>query len=626
VKNDFEDIMRDIKPIEICKFIKDNFLEVPLNQRPYKWDKEKWTDLWEDMCEVIEEREKQKPDKYDKYHFFGPVFMIDDSSYGSSNNTEKDTLYILDGQQRIATIGIVLTVIGDLAKTVSNKTSSGGRFIKLPGKIEETLFYTKHRVRHPRIVLGGDNRDYYQRIIEEEIRSNKIGLKLDTFRLAKDKDKNKNIYDCYYFFLKNILIYLYEKQKSELNILDISKNFKKNFICSEEFETLINTEESKEQLVRLYESIFEGFFVLKNICPTFDVMYEIFETLNQRGEKLWVSDLFKNLIFDCSKKFNIENVDKYWFKISDSIDDKIMDDFLRHFWLSNYGFVRNKKLFRTIKNKLKKSNSKKEFEDFIKHLIVEANIYSAIRDPNNDLWGKRKEIIQLIDEISFLGFKQGLPLLLSSYRYCFDNGYDDKILFTDLLKSYVRMCVFNYSIMGKNPNELEEKYSEWAIGLRVGRLDIKNIINEIKNKTPDKKIVAKNLTGLEPSGKIGRYVLVKLNDALAKTSLTNVWKNGPTLEHVIPQKLTEDWRNYLKKHCLEHEKYVTRLGNMAILSGEDNRKFSNKWLYEKKRERYVDMELPINNRTFDNFDKFNAETVDGREKIIKKLFIETSLW
>ena len=65
--------------------------EVPRFQRDYAWMEEQWSDLWQDIAEVIQEKEDE--------HYMGYLVLqrINDS-----------TSIIIDGQQRLTTITLII--------------------------------------------------------------------------------------------------------------------------------------------------------------------------------------------------------------------------------------------------------------------------------------------------------------------------------------------------------------------------------------------------------------------------------------------------------------------------------------------------------------------------------------
>src|ERR1039457_983743 len=84
---------------------------VPRFQRGYSWEKKHVEAFWNDISRFRKESvKKDGPDKY----FLGPIVVMPKS---------KDTIYLLDGQQRLATATIVFSVLRDLAHTLSTSNA-----------------------------------------------------------------------------------------------------------------------------------------------------------------------------------------------------------------------------------------------------------------------------------------------------------------------------------------------------------------------------------------------------------------------------------------------------------------------------------------------------------------------
>jgi len=78
---------------------------VPLFQRPYSWDKKEWEMLWNDLVELCEMDNSRT-------HFIGSMVTMP-----TSLMPEGIAKYLLiDGQQRLTTIFILLTLLRDKAK------------------------------------------------------------------------------------------------------------------------------------------------------------------------------------------------------------------------------------------------------------------------------------------------------------------------------------------------------------------------------------------------------------------------------------------------------------------------------------------------------------------------------
>src|SRR5207244_7866973 len=84
----------------------------------------------------------------------------------------------------------------------------------------------------------------------------------------------------------------------------------------------------------------------------------IFETLNARGAELTIGDLLKNYLFGRAGD-RLEAVKGGWLASLAALDISAENDlfitFLRHYWSSKYGAVRERDLYRSIKDRVTNS-------------------------------------------------------------------------------------------------------------------------------------------------------------------------------------------------------------------------------------------------------------------------------
>lgn len=78
---------------------------VPLFQRSYSWDKKQWNVLWEDIAELYEQSNPRS-------HFMGSIVTIPTVSLPQG----VAKYLLIDGQQRLTTIFILLSLLRDKAR------------------------------------------------------------------------------------------------------------------------------------------------------------------------------------------------------------------------------------------------------------------------------------------------------------------------------------------------------------------------------------------------------------------------------------------------------------------------------------------------------------------------------
>jgi len=590
--------------VNLKQVLEKGIFELLSGQREYIWERQQWEELWDDILDTLKEMDRNENSLY-TFHFFGPMFFIP--------SNESKMFFILDGQQRLATVSIILALLRDLLDVRRTLGVITQEDIDIYGKIDDILFIGQ-KSKYARLTLGEKTRDFYEKLIKlKEVGS--IDVKLSF--LEKESKTNKStelLFRCYKFFLTQFYSNFSQRKKYSY----LSKN-----LSYEGVKTLLREEEVVSFIHKIYEALMEYFYVLKVEVPVYDLGFEIFETLNQRGTKLEPAELFKNLVFSkLEKNLGKEKVNEIWNSIINPLDKNKFGTFLRHYWISKFEHISNKKLFRSIR-RITNNMTSEEFVSLLNEMANEAFIYSALLDHSHTLWENEDEISSLIDEINFLRFRQVFPLLVVLYRK-FRNKERNE--FKKLLKLFLNFSVRSYTILDRNPNEFERKYSEWARLLREDKIEIKEIIEFLKENWPSDDEIKNKIIGMQVKNeKKAKYILVKVNDALEKTLLHTTWSNQPTLEHVIPRNPNEEWKRYLKSKNMKHEKFVNRLGNLTILSQKENRELGN-IPYSEKRKKYLEMDVPLNKVTFEKLEEFDEEAIRKREEIIANLIVEKKLW
>lgn len=126
----------------IGHFVSDNFLKVPLYQRPFAWETNNVRELFEDIKNT-----------YPNEYFIGTVVVTN----------KEDHLEIVDGQQRLATISLFFIAVRDLFKEIGENRKAD--IIEKKYLIDERL---REEETQQRITLNSiDNEFYLKALIEK---------------------------------------------------------------------------------------------------------------------------------------------------------------------------------------------------------------------------------------------------------------------------------------------------------------------------------------------------------------------------------------------------------------------------------------------------------------------------
>jgi uncharacterized protein with ParB-like and HNH nuclease domain len=502
--------------------------KIPEYQRPYSWNIEQWEDLFNDIKELNE----------DEVHFLGSIIVVPEGPHKLGTNY----FYIVDGQQRLATLLTLLIVIRDLAKEKGNNNFAD--YINNEC-LYNIIYKDNQKKKESKLILGKQDNNVFQRILESE----KV-------------DENHLIYNCYKFFREKIL-------KEDLDLGKIFDKIRDNIV-----------------LVHI------------NAITEFNA-FRLFETLNDRGLELSATDLIKTYILNkVSNATGIfDNIIEYWNEMYEKIRDKDPVKFIRRFMLSQFaGKFSEKKLYGDVRLKLENKTPQQVFS-FVSTLNDYATIYKKIYDCafSEDTINKRLNELQMI-EVS-----PSFTLLLKVMPYFESNEMekDDVLEIMDMIEVFH----IRWGICNQATSRLDRIYNEICLELdNTESKDFKNIIakklyDEIKNNVND-EIFKVNfcMRDFTPNQSRTRYILWKLSEPTGETILN--LKEIET-DHILPQKLNKNWKDYLiskgyneDEINILHRDNLNKIGNLTIIKGGWNKSMSNK-LFVDKKQHYQNSEISI---------------------------------
>lgn len=538
----------------------DKTFEVPLFQRDYSWKENNWEDLWQDILNAK---------KSNSIHYMGSLVLI--------TKNQKD-FQIIDGQQRLTTLSLIslatINIVNNLIKVKNQKKKNEERREILMTnyigfKNAKSLLFT------PKLQLNQINNPFYSSYLVQfaEIPNPK--------RLPST---NKLLLGAYNYFFAKINDEIFEKSKKIEDLID--------FI---EF---------------LADSLH---FIQITVTDDLDA-YLVFETLNDRGLDLTVTDLFKNYLFSRVDQSSHTHIKNKWDNILKTINYKDFSTFLRYYWISRYNLITEKELFKEIKIKIKTE------EDVLK-ILTELENYSelfiALSNPSDEYWTSfPKETKYYLQELQIFGTRQPFPLLMSACLKFTNNQF----------VQVVKMCSiisFRYTIISEQrSNQLEQVYSKAATNIFNSScknpsetfLDLKPIYvnDEVFQQNFNSKIIKTN-----SKSKLVRYILYSIENHIQPISHYNFENDKGTIEHILPENADDKWNVHFPKK--EQKEFTYRLGNYLILETKLNKDASDKLLAEKiklyKKSNYKNV------KDFD-FNEWNPQKLKQRQAKLGKYAVQ----
>jgi len=493
----------DAKPVCIIEYFDGAKQNViPLFQRPYTWDKSKWKTLWEDILNHC------GTDEDNQSHFMSAVVSMPYKSVPVGVNKH----LIIDGQQRLTTLALLLCSLRNAFKDAKDDQNVN--------RLDDFLC-NRHYSGPDNLKLlptQGD-RDPYFKIVKGQ-----------TENMAQHR-----MLECCTWFSAQIADAHDPGNGTPLTL-----------------EALLNTITHSLQVVMIN-------------LGDIDDPYQIFESLNFKGEPLTQADLVRNFVLMKFQAAAGEGGDqervyqKYWLPLETCIPESDeLAEFFRHYASRRGKNVKKPKVYSEIKELFKSAEcSEIELEQMLRH----GEFYRRLTHPDLEPVPEIKGKLERLSDASVC-----YPLLLR----LFDGFQKRQLDLEDLLEclSVIDSVVLRRAVLqvirgplnklfialaGDYPSEgalfwLRKQLSGKLRTERWPRDDefIAGLVNTpIYGAKPARSILEANerdLEGKEP-----------------------VEMSKMTVEHIMPQTLNAEWRCNLGAEAEDiHKKWLDTIGNLTL--------------------------------------------------------------
>lgn len=525
--------------------------KLPLYQRPYAWTKDQWADLLEDILSLPK----------DDSHFFGAIVVVPTQEPDQGIKS----FYVIDGQQRLATILIWLSAIRDKMK---ERNDGLAKFIN-ESFLSSNTFWEGKIISFPKFELGEYDNKHLKNILEGNV-----------------KEEEHSIYKCYEFY--------------------------KNAKYSDDIWTIM----------------LNNIFIVHINAHNYFNAFKLFETLNDRGLELSAADLIKNyILMNTSTNKDIFNNCIYeWEEMYQKIRDKSPVKFIRRYMLANYkGKFSESNLYKHVRSRLE-NNIPDQYLHFAKELNFSSSIYKKIFESsfNDNKINKKLDELKIVEvSPSFTLLIKIMPLYEENKI-----SRDDTLKILKLIETFhIRwgICGQSTGRLDQIYNEicegLKQKSSEEYFKYIEGKLS-RYVKENVDDEIFKRNFASRNFKSGERRTK---YILWKLSKPTGETMLDI---NEIETEHIMPQALSEQWIDYLQNQTGKdknqimalHEERLNKIGNLTIIKGDWNRSMSNRIFAQKKID-YVKSDFPITKILKDKerwvFDDIESKSKSFSEEAVK---------
>jgi hypothetical protein len=534
-------------------------LRVPKYQRNYAWDDENVIDLLDDLAGAIE--------KGDIRHFVGSIVLT---------RLGKEDLEIVDGQQRLATAFMVLCAIRDYFREQGDPTRASAVSAKY---IHTADLKSKNTLS--RLMLNATDNPYFQSHVVDGFAVPPGAIKASTVSHRRIAEAFRRISD---------------------RVKKIAE---------------VAGSAADDALIKWVEFIDGGASAIRVIVPDHATAFTIFETLNDRGIELAISDLLKNFLFAEAGE-DIDGAETYWIKMSgvlEAMSEKdVYTNFLRHFWSSYHGLTREREIFKKAKSQVK---NKKDALSLCDDLARNAGIYAALANSGHPYWKKyTSECRDLVNSLTVLRMSQVRPLLLAA---C-DTFKPNEVLkaLRVLVAASVRILISQ-----SRGGSIEKMYAELAIGVRKKRIPNATVLlNELTAKVPNDSEFEDEFRNARVSTsylanyylrQLERYENGELGGLVVSDSTADV-----TLEHVLPMMKGASWNGFDDEM---HASQVNRIGNLCLLAEDDNATLGN-GSFATKKVAYANSKLKLT-KELGNATAWTTKEIEVRSAKLASLAVKT---
>lgn len=402
------------------------------------------------------------------------------------------------------------------------------------------------------------------------------------------------------------------------------------------YENLINGKpcESENQLTKAYtffekklkqvqiehqklKEIITGYLsVVSIVLDADDNPYLVFESLNAKGRPLTQADLIRNYFFmriHADKQNEIYNA--YWLPMQTALNE-VLTEYIRHFLMRDGSIIKQNDVYYALKEKVSPNNA----IDYLQELQKYSVYYQRLVHPEFE---PEEELQKYFRRLNSIEVTTAYPLLLNFYNDYTENKIT-KADFISILKTIENYLIRRF-VCNVPTNQLNKIFPSVYPQL---------IINHKGNFAEGIKTILQNRGYPKDNEFFLRFKETKfygVGDRQIKTKLIlqtieesfahkeAVPFDNLTIEHVMPQTLSNWWQNHLGSDWEEtYELFLDTIGNLTLTAY--NTELSNDDFITKKQT-YGDSHLELN-KYFSSISSWTRSEIEKRAELLAKKALE----
>lgn len=481
---------------------------VPLFQRTYSWKREHVDRLWTDLVDIARVR-RTSPDAT---HFIGSLVLASTPGVGGIG---LNRMLVVDGQQRLTTLSLLLAALRDHLGETDGKEAREA--------IDTQYLINKFVNEQPtKLLPTQDDREVYESIVRS------LGKVGDDSRIGKT----------------------YHHLKAKVSRLSADDS-----VTAKELEN----------------AVLWGLALVAVVAEPGDNAHRIFESLNNTGLPLTQADLLKNYLF---MRLG-DRANAVYRSVWHPLEEKLTPgDLELLFWLDLVQVDEHAKQADTYagqQKRLDKLTTAQQIEDEVSRISKLGDVLASILEPSRE---PDADIRTWLERIKMWGSTTAYPVVMRILaRRAAGTATTQQVVgaLRTLISYFVRRIVIGRATAGLNKTLLQ------AVAVVADAPDIDDALRAYLSK--GRKYFATDAQVREAVGTVAFYhhgrkeqqnlILRWLEESYEGKEKADL--KGLTIEHVLPQTLSEDTRDEFAETlaadadlAVEHERLVHTLGNLTL--------------------------------------------------------------
>ena len=468
----------------------------------------------------------------------------------------------------------------------------------------------------------GNKMSHIYRIIDGQQRITTLTLLLKA--LANVNKENKNEIGEEYLINKYLEDNNHFKLKPVEHDYDAFVSIMNNMIGNNQISKMIDNyklfisliEKSKLSSSQLYEAMnhFTIVYIELSNNNNEENPQLIFESLNSTGMSLSASDLIRNfLLMQLDYDLQSELYKKYWTHIEQMFSNNVFTEFIRHYLImKTHDLVNKNNVYDIYKNYYKSRNLTPD--EALSDLYKFANFYyKLINSKTGD-----STFDKILRHINIMDSKVIFPYLMLLLNLI-NNGeieQNDANNLAHILENYIyriKLCRLPTNrLNGIIVSLCNVEKDNGKLKLRLLKLlkssfpEDKDVINSLKNNALYRK-----------QNNFAKFTLEILEEHITKETIDF---DDAQVEHIMPQKLTPEWRIYVPNADRVNEMYGDTIGNLTLT--KYNQEMSNK-LYHEKIKFYKNSNISLTRDIANKYkNNWNYDTIIDRSSKLANQILE----